>query len=39
MDYVFWVPWAIEVFIFVVWVVQPIREFAQIWKRHNQDDK
>ena len=29
MDYVFWVPWAIEMVIFVLWIVQPIREFAR----------
>ena len=32
MDFVFWIPWALSVAVFVMWVKQPISEFVQIWK-------
>ena len=32
MDLVFWIPWAIGVVIFVLWVKHPISEFRQLLK-------
>ena len=32
MDMVFWIPWAIGVVIFILWIKHPISEFRQLLK-------
>lgn len=32
MDFIFWIPWAISVVIFILWVKRPISEFRQLLK-------
>ena len=35
MDMVFWIPWAIGVVIFILWIKHPISEFRQLLKDKN----
>ena len=39
MDLVFWIPWAIGVVIFILWVKKPISEFRQMFKDRNAQEK
>jgi len=32
MDLIFWIPWAIGVVVFIVWIREPISEFKKIWQ-------
>jgi len=39
MDWIFWLPWALGVIIFLLWIKQPIVEFKRMIKnRHAQQD-
>ncbi len=32
MDFIFWIPWAVGVVVFIVWIRQPISEFKKLWQ-------
>jgi len=39
MDFVFWLPWAAGVIIFILWIKKPISEFRQLFKEKQIEQK